>query len=133
MLYELHLNVPVDAFLTPAILLDALSGSGSAWESVETHEVDSLSLICTSPDYGLELVLLDNLLSLSVPATHTGQPAREVFDLIWHVVRCLHTVLPVPLSDPQLGTTITPDSPFDTEKVLLSYAGVVRHLQSFEF
>ena len=132
MLYELHLNAPPDALQTSEIFLEALASSGAAWESVESNDIGVLCLICTSPDVGLEVVLLEGVISLSIPATYTGQAARDAFDLIWRAVRGLQTLAPAALFDPQLDKTISPDNPFDVEKVLLAYAGLVRHQQSFE-
>jgi hypothetical protein len=127
MLYELQLKAVEPMVPTASALIRALAASSANWQIVAD---DSLDAYLTTP-YGLEIVMVDAIITISLPATYAGQSARDVFEIVWQSVRCLQTLVPVPLFDPQLGRTISPDNPFDVEKVLITYAGLVRHLQSF--
>lgn len=134
MIYELHLNA-LDGQLPPiTTLIEALTEAGIACQPQPAGAADGGVDYFSIGDsaHGLEVTVIDGVISFSVPVTYHGQAAREVFDMVWKAARYVQTVIPTPLFDPQLGHPISVDNAFDIEKVLMAYAGLVRHLQSFE-
>jgi len=76
---------------------------------------------------GLQIILFDDELSVSVPFWHQGQRARDVFARVWKYLKIMHTETGFPVYDTQFGRIL--DLTKDFEGVVSFYMHCVDQTQ----
>lgn len=85
----------------------------SVWRDIELNEMS----------LGIQVMLFDDQVSISMPGTHTGEAAKRAWRVIWECMEYLQNHAGYRAWDPQMGRVL--DVSKDYEAALKSYAVLV--------